>query len=140
MKPVLIDTNIWSTYLRRNAPEDYQLRFNLELLVQEGRVVFIGPIRQEVLSGIKDLKKFNLLKEYLSAFDDDVIYTHEYELAAKVTNDCIAKGIAISSIDAIIASVVHKKEWELYTRDKDFDRYIKVIKYDRYKERKMHSI
>lgn len=136
MKPVLIDTNIWSTYLRRNAIEDSQLRYNLELLLQEGRIVFIGPIRQEVLSGIKDVKIFNLLKDYLSAFEDDVIYTHEYEKAAKITNDCIAKGIAISSIDAIIAAVVNKKEWELYTRDKDFDRYIKVVKFEKYKERK----
>ena len=136
MKPVLIDTNIWSTYLRRNTPEDRILRNNVELLVKEGRVAFIGPIRQEVLTGIKNVKKFDILKEHLSAFIDDVIYTHEYEAAAKICNDCMSKGIAISAIDAIIAAVIHEKDWEIYTRDKDFDRYSKVVKFDKYRERK----
>ncbi len=134
MKSVLIDTNIWSTYLRRKSEEDNELRYNVEELIKSGRVEFIGPIRQEVLSGIKDNKKFELLKEYLSAFDDEVIHTHEYEIAAKLTNDCISKGIAISAIDAIIAACVYSKGWELYTRDKDFDRYAKVIKINKYKE------
>lgn len=61
MKPVLIDTNIWSTYLRRNAPDDYQLRFNLELLVQEGRVVFIGPIEIGTESARLGASKASLL-------------------------------------------------------------------------------
>ena len=86
MKSVLIDTNIWSTYLRRKSEEDADLRYNVEELIKAGRVEFIGPIRQEVLSGIKDNNKFELLKEYLSAFDDEVIHTHEYEIAAKLTN------------------------------------------------------
>ena len=139
MKSVLIDTNVWSTYLRRNAPEDAPLRANVELLVREGRVVFIGPIRQEILTGIKDVKKFNLLKTYLSPFEDEVIHTHEYELAAKISNDCISKGIAISSIDAIITASVFQKDWEIYTKDKDFDRYLKVIKFEKYKERKLNK-
>ena len=137
MKSVLIDTNVWSTYLRRNAPEDALLRTNVELLVREGRVEFIGPIRQEILTGIKDVKKFNLLKTYLSPFEDEVIHTHEYELAAKISNDCMTKGIAISSIDAIITAVVFQKDWEIYTKDKDFDRYLKIIKFGKYKERKL---
>ena len=136
MKSVLIDTNIWSTYLRRKSEEDADLRYNVEELIKSGRVEFIGPIRQEVLSGIKDNNKFELLKEYLSAFDDEVIHTHEYEIAAKLTNDCIAKGIAISAIDAIIAACINSKGWELYTRDKDFDRYAKVLKINKYKEEK----
>ncbi len=134
MKPVLIDTNVWSTYLRRNTEEDKGLRYHVEELIKQGRVVFIGPIRQEVLSGIRDPKKFELLKEYLSAFDDEVIHTHEYELAAKLTNDCMSKGIAISAIDAIIAACVYSKGWEIYTRDKDFDRYAKCLKISKYKE------
>ena len=134
MKPVLIDTNIWSTYLRRNAPEDLALRQDVEYLIREGVVQMIGPVRQEILSGIRDYKKYALLREYLSAFDVEMIVSSDYELAAKITNDCMAKGIAISAVDAVIVSMVHSRGWTIYTRDKDFDRYCRVIRYDRYVE------
>lgn len=139
MKPVLIDTNIWSTYLRRKSKEDNALCYNVEKLIKAGRVEIIGPIRQEVLSGIKDNKQFELLKDYLSAFDDEVIHTHEYEIAAKLTNSCIAKGIAISAIDAIIAACLYSKGWEIYTRDKDFNRYANLIKISKYKEERINQ-
>jgi len=32
--------------------------------------VIIGPIRQELLSGISDISQFNKLKDMLSAFED----------------------------------------------------------------------
>ena len=35
-----------------------------------GRIVIIGPIRQELLSGISDISQFNKLKDMLSAFED----------------------------------------------------------------------
>jgi hypothetical protein len=38
MKKVLVDTNIWSTVLRRNVSADDQIRNNLMQLVDEGRV------------------------------------------------------------------------------------------------------
>jgi hypothetical protein len=54
----------------------------------------IGPIRQEILSGIKDEKKYLILKQYMEAFEDEKIETSDYENAALISNKCISKGFA----------------------------------------------
>ena len=135
MSQILIDTNIWSTFLRRNDPEDQNLRDNLEMLLKENRISIIGPIRQEILTGIRDHSKFLILKEYLEAFEDEPITTETYENAAQIANDCMKRGIAISAIDAIIVSVVVTNGFEIYTKDKDFMRYKSVVSFVEYKER-----
>jgi len=135
MKKVLVDTNIWSTVLRRNALVDKEIRKNLELLVDEGKVAIIGPIRQEILSGIKEDKKYHILKMHLSAFEDEMIITDDYENAAKISNNCIAKGIAVTAVDALIVAFAVRNGWEVYTKDKDFDRYSKIANLKKYIER-----
>ena len=136
MKKVLVDTNIWSTILRRSSEEDVIIRKNIELLIGESRLAIIGPIRQEVLSGIKDEKKFHILKNHLSSFEDEIIDSVDYENAAKVFNDCRSKGIAASAIDSLIVAVIQRNGFEIYTKDKDFDEYSKIVKIHKYKERK----
>jgi hypothetical protein len=135
MKKVLVDTNIWSTVLRRNVSADDQIRNNLMQLVDEGRVAIIGPIRQEILSGIKDEKKYLILKQYMEAFEDEKIETIDYENAALISNKCISKGFAVTAIDALIVAFVVRNGWEIYTKDKDFDRYEKISKLKKYVER-----
>jgi len=135
MSQVLIDTNIWSTFFRRNKPEDQQLRANLEMLMQENRISMIGPIRQEILTGIKDYNKYLILKEYLQAFEDEPVTTESYEYAAKIANECMKNGIAISSIDAIIVAVIVLHGFEIYTNDQDFIRYKTIIQFIKYQER-----
>jgi hypothetical protein len=66
---VLVDTCIWSLSLRRNK----QPASNIEVvefqeLIEEVRVQLIGPIRQEILSGVKRKQQFSKLKKILSAF------------------------------------------------------------------------
>jgi len=66
---VLVDTCIWSQVLRHKSP-DADLTKKLQELVQNSRIAIIGTIRQELLSGIAQIKQFNELKETLSAFED----------------------------------------------------------------------
>ena len=63
---VLVDTCIWSPALRSKKPEFATEVNNLETLIANQRVLIIGAIRQEVLSGYSDLTKFELLKTKLS--------------------------------------------------------------------------
>jgi len=135
MKKVVVDTNIWSTVLRRNVSADDRIRNNLMQLVDEGRVAIIGPIRQEILSGIKDEKKYLILKQYMEAFEDEAIETIDYENAALISNKCIAKGFAVTAIDALIVAFAVRNGWEIYTKDKDFDRYEKISRLKQYVER-----
>ncbi len=118
---VIVDTSIWSLALRRKyySPESHFL----ELLVEDFRVVMIGPIRQEILSGIADPKQLRNLKEHLSHFPDSSINTEHYELAAKFYNDCRKKGVQGSHVDFLICAVASYYDYSIYTIDKDFEYY-----------------
>ncbi len=53
---VLIDTSVWSLAFRRargSSRADAQIVAELTELIQEGRVLLMGPIRQELLSGAR---------------------------------------------------------------------------------------
>ncbi len=59
---VLVDTPIWS-YALRTPNKDYQNEIDqLVSLIRDKRAFIIGPIRQEILSGYSDLRKFKKLK------------------------------------------------------------------------------
>ena len=70
---VLVDTCIWSHALRSRKPEYEILVKSLETLIAEQRVLIIGAIRQEVLSGYSDHNKFETLKAKLNYFENTPI-------------------------------------------------------------------
>ncbi|GJQ58805.1 MAG: hypothetical protein D8M57_06345 [Candidatus Scalindua sp. AMX11] len=62
---ILMDTCIWSQVLRKKTP-NLNLTNQLKDFIDDGRIVIIGPIRQELLSGISNPSQFNKLKHTLS--------------------------------------------------------------------------
>jgi len=135
MKRVLIDTNIWSAFLRRNNSKEDILRKNFFELVDSSCVVLIGPIRQEILSGIRDEEKFEKLRNYLSGFNDEEIKTADYEDAARIKNKCATKGIASTAIDLVVVAFAKNRNYSIYTRDKDFWHYRTVWSLEIYQEK-----
>ena len=60
---VLVDTCIWSLALRRNKQPDSNIEvIEFQELIEEVRVQLIGPIRQEILSGVKRKSGYFLLR------------------------------------------------------------------------------
>ncbi len=59
---VIADTCVWSPALRRKAFVDDPYVRELRELIREVRVQMIGPIRQEILSGVRSEKQFRLFK------------------------------------------------------------------------------
>lgn len=90
---VLVDTCIWSHALRSKKPEFETQVKSLEKLIADQRVLIIGVIRQEILSGYSDLNKFELLKTKLSYFENTPILDEDYIIAAKFYNECRPKGV-----------------------------------------------
>ena len=129
MKFVLIDTSVWSLALRRKQHSDYDVRLieYLAFLIRNKYAVMIGPIRQEILSGIPDKNTFIKLKKALEAFSDFEITTADYEKAAEYYNICRSKGIQGSHTDYLICSVAHNNNFSILTADKDFINYKKHI-------------
>jgi len=87
------------------------------------RVLLIGPVRQEVLSGYSDLARFEVLKSKLSAFDNVQIVDYDYIQAALFSNICRKQGVQGSHIDFLICAVASRLNVEIFTSDRDFDFY-----------------
>jgi predicted nucleic acid-binding protein len=128
---VLVDTSVWFLALRRRAKNlsaaERSLVQELEELIREGRVRLLGLVRQELLSGIKTAGQFEKLSESLRAFPDELIDTADYESAAKASNDCRARGIAVSAVDILICAVAMKRGLLIFTTDPDFRTYARVL-------------
>ena len=124
---VIVDTSIWSLALRRKKKQSTSEIKILESLIDNQKVCILGPIRQEILSGIKEYKQFLLLKEFLSAFEDHPIGTKDYELAAEYYNICRSKGVQGSNNDFLICAVSHNNRFPIFTSDKDFETFSKYI-------------
>lgn len=122
---VLVDTSIWSAVLR--SGQNPKISHHLAELIQDGRVEIIGPIRQEILSGIRSQKQFEKLEKYLQAFSDIPLTTDEYVLAAHCFNQCRSKGIQGSHIDFLICAAAQSHKLLIYTLDKDFSSYATVL-------------
>ena len=124
---VLIDTPIWSYALRAHNKEYQNEIDQLRALIMDQRALIIGPIRQEILSGYSDLRKFKKLKAKLSFFENTPIQDTDYEVAAEICNQCRKKGVQGSHIDFLICAVAKRINVPIFTTDKDFPHYQKTI-------------
>lgn len=125
---VLVDTCVWSLVLRRThlkKIDPYVCEF--QELVKEFRVRMIGPIRQEVLSGIRTNAQFKTLRDHLRAFPDLELTTVDYERAAEILNRARSRGIQGSNTDFLICAIAERHKLPIFTTDKDFPRFQKHI-------------
>ncbi|MEW6113080.1 MAG: PIN domain-containing protein, partial [Thermodesulfobacteriota bacterium] len=79
-----------------------------------------GIVLQELLSGVRETAQFDELKEILTAFPIIVATAQTHIEAARIANVCRGKGIAISSVDCLIAAMTIEEDARLFTSDKDF--------------------
>jgi len=124
---VLPDTPIWSAAFRRDGEVAGSYREEMLKLVNQGLVEIIGPIRQEILSGIRDRSKFEVVRDRLRTFPDLEIETGDYEEAAAYYNRCRSKGIQGSFTDYVICAAAVRHELVIFTDDKDFLGYKTVL-------------
>lgn len=128
---VLVDTSIWSLALRRTETDLSRKEAHavdlLKELIRDGCAVVIGPIRQEILSGIPDEAQFRKLKAKLRAFEDLGITSDDYELAAEFYNACRKRGVQGSHIDFLICAVAARNQLPVFTLDEDFERYAQPL-------------
>ena len=116
---VLIDTSVWSKVLRAENPDPILSKL-LKDLIADNRVVLTGPILQEILSGVRNKKDFQILGETLSAFDDLVISREIYIKAAEYFNICKMHGVNGGHIDFLICAIISHYNCVLLTTDGDF--------------------
>jgi predicted nucleic acid-binding protein len=130
---IIVDTSIWSIALRRQTSQNELIIKELESLIGDFLVQLVGPIRQEILSGIKSEKQYEKLKNYLRSFPDYQIQTEDVELAAQFFNKCRSKGIQGSNTDFLICSIAVNNNWQVFTTDQDFSHFQQIIPVKLYK-------
>jgi len=124
---VLVDTCIWSLALRRSAPQTIAEVVEFQELIREQRVLFLGVIRQELLSGIKEEANFINLRDHLRAFPDITLESVDFESAAEFFNICRKNGIQGSNTDFLICAVANRMNVPILTTDADFVNYCRFL-------------
>lgn len=124
---VLVDTSVWSLALRRAAHVQNPDAEELKRLIASHVVEIIGPIRQELLSGVRDPSPFDLLESRLACFPELPLYDEDYVTAAKMFNLCRAKGIQGSNTDFLICAVAVRHDLAIFTTDNDFRLFAKYL-------------
>ncbi|NOZ41411.1 MAG: PIN domain-containing protein [Planctomycetes bacterium] len=122
---ILVDTPVWSLAYRRKRLTVTEQAIIDELgdCVRKNRTVMIGPVRQEVLSGLTDLRRFELLRTTLRAYEDLPLVAEDFELAAVMYNRCRVAGIQGSHIDFMICAISQRYDAPIFTTDGDFKNY-----------------
>ncbi len=125
---VLVDTSVWSLALRRGEPKRADVVKELEDLVSDGRVSIVGPVRQELLSGVRAPSQFRKLEEALASFPDEDLETDDYVEAARCFNKCRARGVQGSNTDFLLCAVSLRRDFPILTTDRDFVHFAKVLR------------
>lgn len=123
---VLVDTCVWSLALRRNVDklslEEKAVVAKLTSLIDRTRAVMIGPVRQELLSGVRSESKFRVLQGVLNRFEHIPVLLGDYDEAARFENICRSNGLAVTPFDLLLCAVSIRAQMPIFTTDCDFSR------------------
>lgn len=122
----IVDSSVWSLVLRRSEP-DLTYETLLKEIIHNQRLVIVGVIKQEILSGILVESHFKKLSQTLSFFQSADMLDEDFELAASYYNQCRKKGIQGSHTDYLICALATRFGAQILTTDKDFNHYARVI-------------
>lgn len=130
---LLVDTSVWSLALRRRdaaglSPEEQRLKAELAQAIQDGRVVMIGMIRQELLSGIKEQLQYEKVKAALDPFLDESIERTDHEYAARLYNECRSQGSETGTVDMLICAVAVRRNWQVLSSDGALNRCLAMAR------------
>jgi predicted nucleic acid-binding protein len=130
---VIVDTCVWSLSLRRRSAAslkigEQQMVAQLRQAIQDGSAAIIGPIRQEILSGIRDKAHFAKTEGLLDSFVDEEIMASDYVEAARLYNLCRDHGVECGSLDILICAVAVRNHYDILTSDAGLERCIAVLR------------
>ncbi len=129
---MLVDTCVWSLALRRQdqariSADEKQILAQLREAIEDRRAAIIGPIRQEILSGLKDQSQFRKIEGLLEPFRDEELKAADYVDAARLFNLCRNRGIQCGPIDILLCAVAIRNRYAIMTYDQSFKRCIEVL-------------
>ena len=128
---VLVDTTVWSLALRRHrkllSQTERASAFVLRELLSRGLALLIGPVKQEVLSGIKGDSTFEVVRQHLQWINEAGLTGDDFVAAARCYNRCQSAGITGSGTDMLLCAVAMRLDVPIWTVDADFARYARHL-------------
>jgi hypothetical protein len=129
MMKVIVDTCVWLLSLQRRSAaslkiSEQQIVAQLRQAIQDGRAAIIGPIRQEILSGIRDKAHFAKTVGLLDSFRDEEITASDYVEAARLYNLCQDHGVQCGAVDTLLCAVAVRNRFGILTCDGGLKRCI----------------
>jgi predicted nucleic acid-binding protein len=130
---VIVDTCVWSLSLRRRSAArlktgEQQMVAQLREAIQDGNALIVGPIRQEILSGIRDKAQFAKTEELLDPFRDEDITASDYVDAARLFNLCQDHGVQCGAVDTLLCAVAVRNRYGILTYDGGLKRCIEALR------------
>ena len=95
--------------------------------IQDRRAAIIGPIRQEILSGIRNRTQFAKTERTLDSFRDDEVASADYVQAALLNNLCQDHGVQCGPVDILICAVAARNQYCILTSDQGLRRCIELL-------------
>ncbi len=96
--------------------------------IQDRRAAIIGPIRQEILSGIRNRAQFAKTEGTLDPFRDEEIAGADYVEAARLYNLCQDHGVQCGPVDILLCAVAIRKHYGILTHDQGLKRCMEVLR------------
>ena len=116
---ILIDTSVWVDFL---SPSPGPAGAELRRMIEEGEpFALTGVVVAEVLQGLT--RDAASIEQYLQQWD--MIEPRGYETyreAAAIYRTARAHGVALTTIDTLIAAIALEHNCSLFTLDQDFSR------------------
>lgn len=130
---LIVDTCVWSLSLRRRdrtrmSADELRMLTELKEAIQNRRATIIGPIRQEVLSGIRDKANFAKTQSLLHPFLNEEVTSEDYIEAARLYNLCRNRGVECGAVDILICAVAARMQYGILTADAGLNRCVEALK------------
>ncbi len=121
---IIVDTGVWSRALRRptGAIPDPAGRLLVRLIEAHEPIAVLGIVYQELLSGVREPSQGKRLEAALEPFELLLAVREDHLLAAAIANSCRARGVTVTTPDALIAASTARRGATLLTADRDFVR------------------
>jgi predicted nucleic acid-binding protein len=123
---LLVDTSVWSLFLRRDRPADVpEVDALIHALETGDRILCTGLILQELLQGFSGPKSRRQIIERFAAFPLLNPDREDHIAAAELRNLCRTRGVQAGTIDALLAQLCIRHELTILTTDVDFEHIAK---------------
>lgn len=116
--PVFVDTSAWICFFaRKGFPE---IKTALSTLLDENRVAVAGPVVIELIQGCRSLREKMDVEDCLQGLRWLQVTDNHWSLAANLAFALRRKGVTVSAMDALIATITIDYTCLLLHRDHDY--------------------